>query len=568
MLPKDILRLTLTALLICIVMACFCAMTPWVYDDFGYGSGKSTLAGIWAAQVEEYLHWSGKFVGHFLARCLLHGPVWLHPLLTPLIFTGLVFCGCLLALGLEWRQKLRAWHLLLLAGLVWFALPAFGTVFFWRTGTPDYGYSLAFATAFLLPYRFWAESHDFRLPGGPLYFVPGLLAGWSNENLGMLVLLTALAVCLYRLCTHKKLALWAGAGVAGAATGWFMLMSAPGNLVRLGTMGGTSSLPLASLSAFNKFFSFWITQQLEFVPYYLASLAVLWLLRRRGQLVWRRCLPGCIFLLMSQASLAAFVLSPSTPYRVMSASFFYAALGLFAFLCQAADQEAGVQVKSKKVPTKTGWQHRPRLALILFCCLLAASISEQLWIFAQARPVHEARLRTQQAGKSNLLMPYPQTNKYFFPCYDIREFDSSATGWQALLPWHEGQTLQNASLPSARLLTANNLVFLSGLPQGTILLGCITHDRSTENLVQALARLLAPTPAQIQGKNALLPRYKIFNAQVTPEGYAVIYARGLRSLADLAYIALDQGQNAPQVFWERISLAPPAARAAEAPVLP
>lgn len=131
----DSLRILLPIAGIVGVMGWFCAMTPWIYDDFSYGSGDSSLAAVWAAQVHEHLTWSGKFVGHFLSRCLLHGPVWLHPVLSSLMFVYLVFCGALLTLGVCWRENLRAWHIIVLAGLVWLALPAFGTVFF---GAPEH----------------------------------------------------------------------------------------------------------------------------------------------------------------------------------------------------------------------------------------------------------------------------------------------------------------------------------------------------------------------------------------------------------------------------------------------
>ena len=167
-------------------------MTPLVFDDFGYGAGGSGLSDIFKAQVQEHLTWSGKFIGHFMARVLLHGPSWLHPLLTPLIFLGLVLSGVLLTLGAQWRDKIRAWHLITLAGLLWFALPAFGTVYFWRTGTADYGYSLFFATAFLVPYRFWIDKKNYHLAGGSVFALAGVLAGCSNENVGMLAILAAL----------------------------------------------------------------------------------------------------------------------------------------------------------------------------------------------------------------------------------------------------------------------------------------------------------------------------------------------------------------------------------------
>ena len=167
------IKILVSALVIFGVMAFFCTLTPWVFDDYKYGSGGPSPADWFTAQLAEHRTWSGKFIGHFMARALLLGPAWLHPLLSPLIFTGLVICGALLTVGSAWREKLRAWHLILLAGLTWFALPAFGTVYFWRTGTADYGYGLFFATVFLLPYRFWLDDRNYRPAIGPFLALGG-----------------------------------------------------------------------------------------------------------------------------------------------------------------------------------------------------------------------------------------------------------------------------------------------------------------------------------------------------------------------------------------------------------
>lgn len=277
-------------------MAFFCAMTPWVYDDFNYGAGDGGPGAMFAAQVQEYRSWSGKFAGHFMARVLLHGPAWLHPLLTSVIFTGLVFSGVLLSLGVGWREKIRAWHPVVLAGLVWFALPAFGTVYFWRTGTADYGYSLAFATAFLVPYRFWAEKKDYRLSGGPAYALAGFLAGCSNENVGMLSILVASGVAVCRFHTTRRLPLWAAAGIAGAVAGWTLMMAAPGNAVRLAQIGGAEKIPLFSLESFHRFLIFWGSQQLEMLPYILTALVAACLSYYRGERNPSAYLPGAAFL--------------------------------------------------------------------------------------------------------------------------------------------------------------------------------------------------------------------------------------------------------------------------------
>ena len=239
-------RIVLVCLVIMAVMSWFCAMTPWISDDYAFSKNE---AGLWATQVKEYLEWSGKFVGHYMARVLLSGPEWVHPVLTPIMFMLLVAGGALLALGAQWRERLCAWHLVVVAGLVWIALPAFGTVFFWRTGTGDYGYSLVWATLFLVPYRMWADRDDFRLPGGALFVFAGILAGWSNENVGMLAILTALGVSVFRWRASGRVHLWAIAGIAGAILGWSMMMAAPGNAVRLAAVGGgvaVATLPVWS----------------------------------------------------------------------------------------------------------------------------------------------------------------------------------------------------------------------------------------------------------------------------------------------------------------------------------
>ena len=64
-------------------------------------------------------------------------PDWLHAVLTPLVHTALLFFSLLLLWGKRWRKRLVPWQIILLGGLLWFMLPAFGSAFFWRTGTAN-----------------------------------------------------------------------------------------------------------------------------------------------------------------------------------------------------------------------------------------------------------------------------------------------------------------------------------------------------------------------------------------------------------------------------------------------
>ena len=85
-------RIVLVCLVIMAVMSWFCAMTPWISDDYAFSKNG---AGLWTTQIKEYMEWSGKFIGHFMSRALLSGPGWLHPVLTPIMFMLLVAGGTL-----------------------------------------------------------------------------------------------------------------------------------------------------------------------------------------------------------------------------------------------------------------------------------------------------------------------------------------------------------------------------------------------------------------------------------------------------------------------------------------
>lgn len=523
-------RFIFTSLLVMSIMSWFCAMSPWVSDDYSFSSIFPGCTGMWDMQVQEYYEWSGKFIGHFTSRILLRGPVWLHPLLTSIAFLLLVTGGSLLALGAQWRERLSAWHIAVMAGLVWIALPAFGTVFFWRTGTGDYGYSLMWGVLFLVPYRIWADKADLRMPGGLLYALVGVLAGWSNENVGMLVLLAALGVTLFRWRTSRSVPAWALSGIAGAAFGWGMMMAAPGNAVRLAAVGGAEKIPLLSLPVFLHFLEFFGTQQIEMLPYFLAALVLAWLLRRRGLLKPAVWIPSVIFFLMAQASLAAFVASPSTPYRAMSATFFFTALCPFSLL--AALNPSSIRAKA---------------LLTIFCALLLSSVLLEARVFLMAQPFIAARNYTNLRS-----LDYPETDKYFFPGYDIREVSLFSTGWRDLVPWNESHTLRVFEAPDARAFVACNIAFFDNLPQGKVHVAAKRRTATTVSLLQQAARALFENPDEgiVSARTAYL-RYFPAAATVTDDGKAAVFIPGIKSVDDIAYIAVEQ-PGAPLV-WRRTS---------------
>lgn len=528
------IKIFFVSLLIASAMSAFCVLTPWVYDDFSFGSGESTPQGILAAQIREYMTWSGKFVGHFMSRVLLHGPAWLHPALTPIVFMGLIFSGVLLVLGAQWREKIRAWHVATVAGLTWLALPAFGTVFFWRTGTPDYGYSLAFATAFLTPFRFWADKKDYRVSGGPAYALVGFLAGCSNENVGMLAILAATCVTVRRMRGAARLPIWAASGIVGAMAGWTTMMTAPGNTVRLAQIGGAEKIPLLSMQAFQKFLAFWSSQQLELLPFFLIAAAAAWRLRRHGGLTSSVWGPGIAFFLMSQASLAAFLLSPSTPYRAMSATFFYAVLCCFSFLAAPGPSNA----KSK-------------ILYAAFCVIVLGSVITQLRVFLLAQPAIHARNHAVSQGAATIASyAYPQTNKFFFPGYDIREIDLYGTDWRRMAPWNDSTPLTVAEGMEIRALVVCNIVYLENLPAGKVHAAAIAPRMTVSSALQTALRTVAPlTDDETSAAAKVRMRYAPASATVTDDGKAAMHIPGVRTVDDIAYLAFEK--TGEVLLWRR-----------------
>lgn len=516
-------------------MSFFCALTPWVFDDYGYGAGPGGPGDMFMAQMGEYRAWSGKFIGHFMARVLLHGPWWLHPVLSPLVFTCLVLCGVALTLGHGWREKLRAWHLFLLAGLTWFAVPAFGTVYFWRTGTADYGYGLFFATAFLLPYRFWLDDRNYRPAVGPFLALGGVLAGWSNENTGMLAALLALGATLYRYRALKRAPLWACAGIAGALAGWALMMCAPGNALRLAQLGGREKIPAVSLPAFQKFFTFWATQQVEMLPYVLVSLVCIWLLWRQRRLARATLLPGCVFFLMAQACLAAFVFSPSTPYRAMTGTFFYLACSTFSFI---------VAANVKSIAAK--------LCYAVFCAGLLVSVLDEAHIFLQAQPGvalrDEARM---QGALSALHFSYPKTDKYFFPTYDIMEINAFAEAKKyRMIPWDSATPLNLEGTTPIKALVISNMLYLDALPRGTVHVAAVAPRQTVASAVQWLLRHVAPLK-QATTTAGIPARYAVASASSGPEGKAVLHIPGISDLSHIAYIGIEEAGK--PLLWRRVT---------------
>ena len=107
---------------------------------------------------------------------------------------------------------------------------------FWEAGAANYLYMTGFILAFLLCYLKYEEKN---LWGITVWILPlGLIAGWSNENMGSTVWILSLVVMLLRRREQKKIPVWMYLGNISCLAGSILMIVAPGNFVRSGEDGG------------------------------------------------------------------------------------------------------------------------------------------------------------------------------------------------------------------------------------------------------------------------------------------------------------------------------------------
>lgn len=158
---------------------------------------------------------------------LLYAPGPWHSIVTPLVIVGLFVVLAAIALG-RWPSVRKADDTLVVAAIAALCaacVPQFGAMLFYRPFTGNYLYGLALGLLWLVPYRFAAEGWQGRPWLAPASFVLGIAAGSCNEHTGLaFVFLGGLALFVGR----RGNTIWMIAGLVGFATGYVLLLVAPG----------------------------------------------------------------------------------------------------------------------------------------------------------------------------------------------------------------------------------------------------------------------------------------------------------------------------------------------------
>lgn len=187
------------------------------------------LSDIIRAQIWHYFNWGGRSMAHALLQLiLLAGEHW-----ADILNTGMTLLLGWLACMIADRRKLPYWFAAL--GMILGLNANWKMSMFWEAGAANYLYMAGFLLAFLFCYLKYEEKN---LPGIVIWILPlGLIAGWSNENMGPAVWLLSLLVILLRHREHKKAPVWMYLGNISCLVGTILMITAPGNFVRSGETG-------------------------------------------------------------------------------------------------------------------------------------------------------------------------------------------------------------------------------------------------------------------------------------------------------------------------------------------
>ena len=208
---------------------------PFMMDDLWYSTILSddtpiqSLADIVKSQIWHYHNWGGRSMTHGILQLTLLAGEQVADILNIVITLLLAGTVCLVA-----REK-HLWAFFGAMGMMLGLNANWKMSMFWQAGAANYLYITVFILLFAFCYlREVGEETGLRpLPGITLWIVPlGILAGWSNENMGPVVWLLSVVVILATAKKEKKVPCWMLLGSIFSLLGSIMVIAAPGNFVR------------------------------------------------------------------------------------------------------------------------------------------------------------------------------------------------------------------------------------------------------------------------------------------------------------------------------------------------
>ena len=394
------------------------ALTPICLDDFSYTRNFvtkapiSSVADICQSMGIHYLKVNGRLVVHFLAQLFLWWGKPVFNIINTAAFLGLGTLIYLMAAGTFKDFKVTRWLLGLFG--IWLLAPGFGQSYLWLTGAANYLYGILIILAFLIPFRrgvsFKKKAMSVLFP--VLFFVAGILAGWTNESTGAALLLVVVCFIVKERIENGKFSFWMFAGFVGNLAGFAVMVLAPGQTARLTSYGESVTLSLLFHRALH------ITRL--FVTYFWPALLVFVVLLvfyfvKMRENNWKGLVNTGIFALATLVSSYSMVIAPYFPERAWSGTVIFGMITVVSLL-------SAFKIEIKHAAAIRSAAAICLSVLFLFTYIRAYSDVRVAWLSDTKRMTSAGQQIAE--GKKNVTMPsVTSTSKYscFEPWGDLSD---------------------------------------------------------------------------------------------------------------------------------------------------
>ncbi len=295
-------------------------VVPFMMDDLWYSTMLfseepiQNLADIIESQKWHYFNWGGRSLTHGLLQITLLLGESITDVLNVFVTFLLGTIICLVAGVSRNRQGLFLWwgSVAMLLGLN----ANWKMSMFWQAGAANYLYITVFILFFIWCYLRELSAIETspakHLPGITFWIIPlGILAGWSNENMGPTAFLLSILVMFLCQKAKHKISLWMILGSITSLVGSILVIIAPGNFVR------SSSVPEAEYGLLWRCFLHCYAECKAALEFLFPVLLLLLLVLIIAKVVLKLTigLPNLLLLTGALLSWGAMVLSPHYPDR-------------------------------------------------------------------------------------------------------------------------------------------------------------------------------------------------------------------------------------------------------------
>ncbi|MBW9244078.1 DUF3329 domain-containing protein [Pseudomonas paracarnis] len=383
---------------------------PMQSDDFAYYSLGLSLD----AQIVHYMGWSGRIVTNFISSYLLNVlPHFAYETVNAAVFTLLVLFVSIMpsSLGVE-KSKTSSLALLIIFSLYWIANPALGETSFWIVGSTNYLWTSMFVCGyFVFIFRMLSRCCG---PKESFYAtILGFLAGCSNENTSVVVVLITIFIVLAE--KNKRASLY---GLAGSIVGAAVLILSPGNKSRSNSFVEWKSLSFVEkfdLHFYDRFPAIMSTYWQVYLVFVISILAVLFISKpNKKQLLY-----AMVFFVGAVLANAAFLASPYVPARAGNGA-------LVLMLVSLSFVVSGLLESAEKL--------KKLIYVVTVSCFILIYFVPSYYLFSSAVSNVWAQNKIKESmifdAKSNGLKHVEVPNYYFTkllkPSDSLASFDNSA----------------------------------------------------------------------------------------------------------------------------------------------